>query len=289
MLTWSAASSSVQPIRPSSTVVNPPRGKDVSPRQIEPCKQGPGTGTPGNDYLVDYAAGQILCGKAGADVIEVRKKGTKVWGGSGNDDVRIRNGQANEGQGGPGRDKARVDRAIDTWYENEAPRSWSSISSLGGTGSGLRALVEYPARQPRIQCRIVNGERLLLFDPPPEMRAVDATSHVDWQFVAWSPVLTIWNATAQRWEFVLQNRWLWDRTYDEQVASFPGNDWRRYDNNQEPYRSWFYALRPGYFRVAVYYYHYGVGSIPPNRIYDWVDEHAGEYAGDGGEWCEFDR
>jgi hypothetical protein len=211
-------------------------------------------------------------------VIEVRYPKTIVWAGAGNDTIHAKNGSPNEIQGGPDRDTGTHDSSVDTWYSDAAPRTTSSVR---------QGAVDYPALEPRVQCTVVDGQRRLLFDRTPNMRAADVTSAVDWEYVAWAGVLTWWNASTQKWEYVAQTEWLWDRTYDKQVAAFPGNDWRRFTNNQERYSVWFYANQPGYFRVAVIYYHYGFGSTPPNRVYDWVDEHVGPYASSTGPWCEF--
>jgi hypothetical protein len=276
---WFAPTASVGTI--GLAAKSPPPASTKTAPQVEPCKPGGLSviGTQAADYLKDYQEGQIICAKGGDDVIEVRYAKTTVWAGSGNDTIRARNSVPNEVQGGPDRDTGTLDsRSIDTWYADSAPRTTSSVR---------QGAVVYPALEPRVQCTVVNGQRRLLFDPTPNMRAADVTSQVDWEYVAWSGVLSWWNATTQKWEYVAQTEWLWDRTYDKQVAAFPGNDWRRFTNNQEKYSVWFYANQPGYFRVAVIYYHYGFGTTPSNRVYDWVDEHVGPYASQSGPWCEF--
>jgi len=266
-----------------------PPGKDPTPGPTPTCQPRKGVfiGTNRSERLEDYGDISVICGRGGNDTIIVRKLGTIVWGGPGNDTINTWQAApeiANEIQAGEGRDKATVDR-WDSWKGVESIRTTRKAGSpaTSADANGLR----YPAVQPRIQCRIVDGERRMLFEPTPQMRAADATSRVDWQSVAWSPVLTYYNPQTQQWEFVIQNEWLWDRTYDESISAFKGNVWRRFTTSEE-WHLWFFANYPRFFfKVAVYYYHYAEAGVPANRVYAWVEQYAGEYATADGKACYF--
>jgi hypothetical protein len=271
-----------------SVAAAPPGGRDRTPDALDqiciPRRPGVIWGTDEDDRRSDRNPGDVICALRGNDTITVKHAGTIVWAGPGNDRIRMKNRVPNELWAGTGRDSARAD-STDRSHNLES--SYRFLNVRRAASPTLRASAQgwkYPAYQPRIQCVIQDGQRRLLIDPPPELRAVDRSRLVDWQSVAWSPVLTWWNG--REWEFVVQNDWLWDRTYDEQVRSFPGNVWRRFDTS-ERWRLWFYANRGGYFRVAVYYFHYAEGNVPANRIYAWVDEHRGPFAARDGRSCQF--
>ena len=274
----------------------PAQGRDPNPGSLtNPClpsAKGVRWGTDRNDKsLKDRAPGDIICARKGNDSIVVQYPGTIVWSGPGNDSIKMKNRLPNELRAGTGRDSARADPVTtDRWYNDleVAPYGSKAVRQAAAPAArAARAAFSYPAREPRIHCVIEGGQRKLLIEPAPEMRAVDVTGRVDWQFVAWSPVLSVWNPQTQAWEFVVQNEWLWDRTYDEQVEVFQGNVWRRFTAAGEKWRLWFYANRPGFFRVAAYYFHYASGSVPANRVYDWVDQHRGQFAASHGQWCHF--
>jgi hypothetical protein len=295
-LTWFVPTASVGTNSSNAQLASarPAQGRDPNPGALSnPCISGVEGVRWGSDRddrtLKDYADGDIICARKGNDIITVRHIGTKIWAGPGHDTVRMKNRKPNELQAGTGRDKARADSLkTDTWYRDLETYQTAGVAPHGTvpTARAETAAWRYPAREPRIHCEIQAGERRLLIDPPPAMRAVNQTARVDWQFVAWSPVLSWWNG--ERWEFVVQNEWLWDRTYDEGVEAFTGNVWRRYSSG-EKWQLWFFANRPGYFRVASYYYHYATGAVPANRVYDWVDQHHGTFADANGQWCAFDR
>lgn len=275
---------------PQSTAgsdASPPSAEDGTPDATPTCKPGtPGVrfGTNRGETLKDYQPNEIICARGGNDRVEVRFIGTKVYSGPGVDTINSRQATPqipNEIWGGEGRDTATVDR-WDNWKGVESLRSTS-----GGPALSERKAVTYPAVQPRIRCQIANGQRQLIFDSTPQLRAVDSTPRVDWQSVAWSPVLSYYNAQTQQWEFVAQNEWLWDRTYDQQISNFEGNVWRRFSTGAK-WHLWFFANYPNlFFKVAVYYYHYAEGSVPANRVYAWVDQYVGDYATRDGASCYF--
>lgn len=265
----------------------PPPGVDPTvPGATPTCMpglKGVRMGTNRAETLKDLYPGEIICGRGGNDKIIVRYLGTKVWSGPGADVINTRQSpkSPNEIRAGSGRDTATID-AWDSVKEAESVRKTYSADSPARSAAWT-----YPAQQPRVVCRIVNGERRLYFEQTPKMRAVNRSSQVDWQSVAWSPVLWYYNPQAGKWEFVAQNEWLWDRTYDEQVPQFPGNVWRRY-TTQEEWHLWFFANYPRlFFKVAIYYYHYGEGGVPANRFYWWVDNYGGEHANPDGKSCYF--
>ena len=265
---------------------SPPPGLDPVPGATPTCLPGLARarfGTDRAETLKDYGPNEIICAKGGNDKVVVRYIGTKVWSGPGADviNTRQRPQSPNEIWAGSGRDNATVD-AFDSVKNAESIRSTASAGSPSD-----RAAWTYPVYQPRISCRIAEGQRRLYFEQTPRMRAVNRSGRVDWQSVAWSPVLWYFNPQTQRWELVAQNEWLWDRTYDEQVKTFPGNVWRRF-TTQEEWHLWFFANYPGlFFKVAVYYYHYGEGGVPANSSYWWVEDYGGEHAAGDGHSCYF--
>jgi hypothetical protein len=276
------------------TATQLPRQYDATPGRLSPqkiCRPGiemVRSGTARADVLKDRRPGEILCGQGGDDRIYARYLGTIVYAGPGDDvvDSRQTSGQvANEIYGGAGFDRARVDK-----WDRLADRIEKRI--LASTFSPTYADT---ITQPRVQCAIVTNargepERRVWVAPEPQIRAVNATSMIDWQYVAFSSVLSRWNTTERKWEFDAQTPWLWDRTYDQQIKAFSGNNWRKFDPSAERWHYWFsvYGVRT-YYRIAVFYYHYASGPVAANRIYAWVDVHEGEFASGDGRNCYFTR
>lgn len=301
-LVWHIPAATTSPTATGSwlrTDAAPTPGKDPLPgsgtgQTLNACKPGilgVRWGSDRGEALKDYEPGDFICARGGDDKITVRYLGTKVYAGPGNDKIYARqpkNAQiANEIKAGEGQDNATVDR-WDSWESVESLRTTNSVGRSDSHTASSQTAPRYPAWQPRIQCTIVNAERRLMIDPAPEIRAVDSSATVDWQFVAWSPVLNLYNTQSQKYEFVVQNEWLWDRTYDLQVTKFAGNVWRRFTQQGEEWHLWFTAhLTQVFYKIAVYYYHYPEGNIPANRVYAWVDEYTGEFAAGDGKSCYF--
>ena len=283
------ASPRMVPATPASDAraTQKPPGADPNPDAIQACKPGVAGfrfGTSGDDLLLkDYGPNEIICALGGNDRIEVRYVGTKVWAGLGHDTIvtRQRAPSPNEIRAGKGKDTAHVDR-LDSWKEVESIRSASSTESPGA------ATLTYPSYQPRVSCRIVDGERRLSFEPPPQMRAADRTARVDWQSVAWSPVLVHYNPATASWEAVVQNEWLWIGRTTSSLRLSRATSGVALPPSKSSGPFWFTAFRPQeFYKVAVYYYHYAEGGIPAHRIYTYVDEYVGDQGVSDGKSCWF--
>jgi hypothetical protein len=74
--------------------------------QIIPCI----TGTSGNNRLVGTRGNDVLCGRGGNDVLKGLAGNDRLVGGAGNDTFYSRDAFRDVDSGGPGRDRARIDR-----------------------------------------------------------------------------------------------------------------------------------------------------------------------------------
>jgi hypothetical protein len=124
------------------------------------------------------------------------------------------------------------------------------------------------------------------------MRAVDATSGVDWQTVAWSPVL--YKLVGTEWVLHAQNIWLFDRTNDRAPANqFYANWWRRFTSKKkERWFVWFEPPEAGTYQVRLRYYWYKTNRVPAHAWEDDVDSVDPHYSSAGFEgpthkWCIF--
>jgi hypothetical protein len=287
MLAWIVPAA--QP-RGSSLDALPAKGNSrpgVTPR---PCKWNTKTtilGTNDSDDERDYYDDSAICVYGGDDTVTVTHKTTTVWGGYGNDTIIDRNGVPNLYIGEAGVDRVlNFDPKEDRFCQGDWNRCSRTSRRAADSGMAQAPSYDYPYTPPTVTCINNNGTWQMYFSREPQMRALDSTQLVDWQYVAWSPVLFKLNEVTQQWEFARQNEWLWDLTYDPQVAAFAGNTWRRFTTNAEPWRTWMNIFAPGEYRIAVRYYHYAVGNVPAYSQYDWVPHVVNNTSY---KWCVFGK
>lgn len=255
------------------------------PPKPQPCK-----GTVGGLAGVvksGTAAPEPLCGTGGADRLTAIGGGDTVWGYHGRDTLRARNGKPDLVYGGPDADSGAFD-ACDRVYEVERAEP-SPPACAGVRPRSLAARAQeapLPRSSPVIECTTdVSGAWRVRFLRDPRMRAIDATPEIDWQFVAWSPVL--YRLNGDRWvRYREHSLWLWDLTYDQQVASFPGNFWRRFSDNERTFLK-FVVQEAGSYRVAVRYHWYAGDAVPERDVGYFATKHFGDYEDPTRRFCVF--
>jgi hypothetical protein len=214
--------------------------------------------------------------------------GISIWGYAGKDVIRARNGKSEWISGGDGDDEGWFDSCdhigadVEKKHVSKKPCPGVKKQSKKSRRLGAKAVV-YPLRiGAMIECTVDSaGRRLVRISEEPEMRAVDTTKQVDYQFVAYSPVL--YQLNGSQWTAVAQDPWLWDHAYDEQIEAFPGNFWRRLDNNQRWFL-WFYPQGPGIYRVGLNLKWYAQGKLPDHEESQWARAHYGPYEVRTGEY-----
>jgi RTX calcium-binding nonapeptide repeat (4 copies) len=258
------------------------------PPKPQPCK-----GTVGGLLGVSKtgtAQPEPLCGTGGRDTLTAVGGGDTVWGYQGNDQLKARNSKVDLVYGGPGTDAGAFD-ACDTVYEVETqqagPPACPGVKARSLAAAGQTAPL--PFGSPIIEC-VQNPEDpakwRVRFIKQPTMRAVDVSDAVDWQYVAWSPVLFRWDGATWK-RYVTHRTWLWDLTYDLQVSAFPGNFWRRFDTNVRTFL-WFNVSKPGTYRVSVRYHWYeGDGGEQAADGYFRVKKHYGDFQDPTRRACVF--
>lgn len=228
-----------------------------------------------------------LCGTGGADRLTAVGGGDTVWGYHGNDALRARNGKPDLVYGGPDADSGAFDQC-DRVYEVE--RSEGGAKACAGVRPrSLAATTQeppLPRSSPVVDCTTdVSGAWRVRFLRDPVMRALDATAEIDWQFVAWNPVLYRWDGA--KWVRYREHaQWLWDMTYDRQVMSFPGNFWRRYSDNERTFLK-FVVREAGSYRVAVRYHWYPGDGVPERDAGYFATRHYGDYEDPTRRFCIF--
>jgi hypothetical protein len=239
-----------------------------------------------------------VCGTLGNDWWQVPKNvdnGVAIWGYEGNDRILARNGKSESIFGGKGADEGWFDPcdhvASDVEKRHVSKKPCPGVKKKSKRRRGLRAQgIVYPLPDAGIiECTLdLTGRRLVRVSQEPQMRAVDATPQVDYQFVAYSPAL--YRLDGSQWTFVAQDPWLWDYTYDQQVAAFAGNFWRRLDNNQRWFL-WFYPQGPGIYRVDLQLKWYAQGRLPVHEESRRAHAHYGPFEVRAGELrhhaCEY--
>jgi hypothetical protein len=224
--------------------------------------------------------GVSICGSRYDDKLP-SKLGATIWGYAGKDTIQARNGRADEISGGPGKDTATVD-AKDTVKGVEkclgrpsCPRASASVKRL--TASQVQFVLE----EPIVVCDLEPGSenRRMWLPLEPKMRAADTTSRIDWQTVAYTPVLYRHDGTD--WRVYRERIWLFDRTFDpsERATPFTGNFWRHTRTKQRT-SVFFYVDDPGTYRVSVRYHWYRTPSVAAHEVVDAVDDHFGEFETD---------
>lgn len=283
-----SAAGPLHPDAVASASQQPPPAGASAPAETNGCvgvaKTPPGANFKSKNY------GAWLCGTGVKDHFWGKGGDHKVRLYQGADYVDMKNGVHDEildsGQLDP---KSLLDRCDTVNYGRPPSRL------IKGTCAGVRSRTSayvsqappYPHHGGALECRLEpDGRRIVHFLRDPLMRAVDVSATVDSQTVAWTPLLYKWDGT--QWVFVLQHpMWLWDRASDEQVTEFPGNAWRRFDNNRRWFL-WFYTSEPGTFRVAVKYHWYATPRTPAHEILEWAGPHYGPFEDYPGQsWCNF--
>ena len=207
------------------------------------------------------------------------------------DYIDAANGKGDEIYGGVGVNRGvfdRCDRVYDFKPQNIQLRG-GPCQEIRPSRSQARAAVDYPYFLATVECkRDAQYGNMIRFAEAPTMRARDTSALVDWQFVSWSAILYQWNGAtwvavepAESW----QTTWLWDRTYDQQVAEFPGNFWRRFVTNDRWF-TWFQHVPSGTYRVAISYHWYATPTSPAHDELQWAGPHYGEFEEHPGHrWC----
>jgi hypothetical protein len=245
-------------------------------------------------------SGEPLCGSSKADRLTASTWGNHhIQAFQGDDLIRARNGDPDEIRGDTGYDTAYVD-ANDSVVGIEvckpaaacrAARRNASVGMRAPRGVGADAF-RYPAYISRTECRLLDdGTRQMWFISEPILRAVDASPRVDWQTVAWSPVL--YKFENGQWVKVEEEIWLWDRTNDTAPPTrLHQNWWRRFDKDKARTMVSFELSASGIYQVRLRLYWYKTARVPQ---YLWeddaesVDPHysAWGFGGPTHKWCVF--
>ena len=287
---------------PSGTAL-PAQSRAAEPGKTpHPCKGNSVVwGTDRGETKSDYdpsgiAKGRIVCALDGDDHIYVEGENTIVWAGAGDDAIHAKTHSRGKPKaqiiiGESGEDSI-VDRdSVDRFYPDAYPTVRSGRRSGQRTPQRAQAV---PAVQPIVRCINNQGFWQMYFEPAPTMRAFNVTGQVDWQYVAWRPVLTRYDNATGAWQFFAKNDWLWDLANEGARVYFSGNTWRRYGNNASPdldplagspWRVWFNIQDPGSYRIALNYYWYPVAGYDEYHLYEWVAQHSGPYARQ--QYCDF--
>lgn len=245
-------------------------------------------------------SGEPLCGSRMADRLEASTWGNHhIRGFQGNDVIRAQNGDPDEIRGDSGRDTAYVD-PVDSVVGIEVCRP-AAACRAARLNARLTTQVprylgpdefDYRAYISRTECRLLpDGTRQMWFISEPILRAVDATPRVDWQTVAWSPVL--YRFEGSQWVKVEEEIWLWDRTNDTAPPDrLHQNWWRRTTGDKARTLLSFELSGPGVYQVRLRLYWYKTARVPE---YLWeddaqsVDPHYSSegFGGPTYKWCDF--
>jgi hypothetical protein len=226
------------------------------PPEPRPCPPYP---RPQSQKLTSKpAVAEMLCGSRQGDRFTLEGGGDGVEAYAGNDWINAANGKPDEIYGHQGRDTAKVD-PCDNVYMVEVKRP-SGLRCEGVEEGGQRSLQagsELPYDPPVIECWTEeDGSRYVAFLLEPQMRALDVTKRVDFQTVAWQPALL--KQVEGGWvEYANSDAepWFWDRVYDRQVRSFPGNFWRDFETGRRMFVH-FKVDEPGTYVAGAYLHWY---------------------------------
>jgi hypothetical protein len=184
-----------------------------------------GTSDPGKNFL---------CGTSARDTIRAGPNDV-VRAGGGADLIYTQNGGPNDVDGGPGTDRAWVDR-WDT-YKGIQSRTLGAFvpkARVDKTPAGF----DYSL--PNVVCGLDNQDhQMIRVDLPTGQRIMMAAFNanpgvVDWQYVAWSEVIMKYDRTARIWQTYNQTDWLWDRTYDlGEFKRHTPNEWHSFVAGQD--------------------------------------------------------
>jgi hypothetical protein len=244
-------------------------------------------------------SGEPLCGSRMADRLTASTWGNHhIRGFQGNDIIRARNGDPDEIRGDAGHDTAYIDSTdsvVGVEVCRPIPCHQARMSAMPAARPS-RPLgadeLRYPAYISRTECRVLeDGTRQMWFISEPILRAVDATPRVDWQTVAWSPVL--YKLEGSQWIKVDEEIWLWDRTNDTAPPDrLHQNWWRRFTGDKPRTMVSFELSGPGVYQTRLRLYWYPTARVPEylwEDDADSVDPHysAWGYGGPTYKWCVF--
>lgn len=224
-----------------------------------------------------------LCGSRQGDRFRTSGGGDSVWGFEGNDTVAARDGRPDEIWGGPGRGDTGVFDECDRIHGIERARVSGACPHVKGGGRRYFASESLPYFPPVVECFVSDGTRFVFFLFEPQVRALDVTNRVDFQTVAWLPVLT--TTDGGELEIVEKGDWYWDRIFDEQVDERTINEWRRFGDKP---REWIFFTvdAPGTYEVGVVYQWYRTADAPERQHIGFPRTYYGENA--RGDSCTFD-
>jgi hypothetical protein len=284
-------------------------GAPAEPKVCDTISTGPVTMTASQ---APVWSDEPVCGGRANDTLRATRAGT-IIAYQGADTIYAAQAPAvaNEINGGSGPDRATVDEqdlANLTGVEMcklNGKGKWRSCETLvrayNARHPAARREVNYPSYEEYVQCRLVPGttDRQIIFLKEPTVRAVDATSHPDWETVAYQASLYKWTgvgpatdtADGSGWTFVSEKPWLWDRTVDETalptVFGFL-NYWRTFKGNDRSW-VWLNVDGPGQYRIGVTYHWYATKNVPEHDEYYWAAAHFGEdqFEVPDHTWCNF--
>ncbi|MDP9491185.1 MAG: hypothetical protein M3P42_03145, partial [Actinomycetota bacterium] len=140
------------------------------------------------------------------------------------------------------------------------------------------------AYQARVECQTSStGSYLMRFSEEPMIRAVDTSTKVDWQFVAWFPIVYQWNGTAWAQLPVSDPYWAWDWTVDAQDKGFDQirNYWRaRIKGRLIRVRTGIVNLQPGTYKMDIRYRWFKTARSPNHQEDYLAGLHFGQYETD---------
>jgi hypothetical protein len=232
---------------------------------------------------------KAVCGSAYADVVIAKGGFHTVWAYDGNDVIRARNARPDLIYGGTNRDRAFLDCRdhpvgveVMLWPKHGCAKAKPKKAAQERSTQAVSP--KYPRSTPTLVCEGDAAAPLIRFLRLPSMRAVDATTKIDWQPVTWSGLL--YRQDGSRWTRVAQTPWFYDRTVDQQATTFPGNVWRDRATGKR-IRSWTFPLdAPGTYRVGVRYHWYAANGTPRHEEFAWA-RHLGAFAAATRTWCEY--
>ena len=261
------------------------------------CAGDPQSNSP-NTYGPTHWPDEPLSGGRGNDVF-TSIVAQPICAFQGDDLIKADNNAANEIYGSAGkRDRAIVDKedlanlkGVELCKLGKSAPKWRSCGVYTAKARRLakasaRRDITYPTYDAAVECRPEpgTGRPQIIFLREPWMPAIDATAAADWQTVAYAANLNQWDGS--KWVFVVQNTWLWDRSFDKIPAPPNGNWWRRFDTKQRWF-VWFNPQQPGTYRISITSHWYATPTVPEHEVTAWAGHHYGDFEGQGHQSCSF--
>lgn len=210
-----------------------------------------------------------ICGSQQPDRITATGGAAYIETFGGADYVNAQNRKPDEIWNGSGIDEGLFDSCDRIYDLDEGKKSTAACPGVTSRTKRTPQRRRFPVQLPPLECRgDARGGRRFRFSRLPIVRAIDATSQVDWQNVGWSAFL--YERTGTGWELRAQTEWLWDRIYDEQVTGTTGNTWRSFVKNTRRTFSELRRADPGSYRVAIHFKWYGGKGVPDRELRVWA-------------------